>query len=321
MRELEIDILLIQEWGGWQGEEEEWKRKITGYTNFMSFKKRKEKEKKTPSILAMKRAERKEYFKERTEKRKRGTTILVKNELINLCNVRELEITKDGEIEVIEITIGERKTAIISMHAEPEKDKEKKRNFFKKIKNIVENNIKEGARTLLGGDANSVWEDEDTSNKDKKDLDKSIKEFCKEIGWTDLSLKWSKKNKEEKGEEWTKYTWEGGGKERKIEKRLDGFWGPKIWLEEIRNVVTMEERKIPSDHKIHILDWETQEEIKIEKEEEKEEIKINNKKRAELMNAGEWEEYKKKVKEEIGKSEKLKNQEEKMNKREGLTND
>lgn len=40
---------------------------------------------------------------------------------------------------------------------------------------------------LMGGDANSVWEDGDTTNEDKKELDKSIREFCKRGGWTDIS--------------------------------------------------------------------------------------------------------------------------------------
>jgi hypothetical protein len=42
--------------------------------------------------------------KKNTQKRKRGTTILVKNNLINQLNINELKIGKDGEIEGIELT-------------------------------------------------------------------------------------------------------------------------------------------------------------------------------------------------------------------------
>lgn len=55
------------------------------------------------------------------------------------------------------------------------------------MENIIKNNIKDECRILMGGDANSVWEDGDTTNEDKKELDKSIREFCKRGGWTDIS--------------------------------------------------------------------------------------------------------------------------------------
>lgn len=48
---------------------------------------------------------------------------------------------------------------------------------------------------------------------------------------------------------------ETGGK--KIEKRLDSFWGPKEWMSEITNVITLQRKWIPSNHNLHIIDWET----------------------------------------------------------------
>lgn len=70
---------------------------------------------------------------------------------------------------------------------------------------------------------------------------------------------------------------------------------------------------------MHILDWEWEEEIEMDEEKEKEEVKVNNKRRAELMDENEWRQYNKKVREELGKNGVLKEQEEKLNKREGLT--
>lgn len=93
---------------------------------------------------------------------------------------------KDGEIEAITLTIEDKKYAIVRIHGEPKKEKEKEK-FFKKVENIIKNNIKDECRILMGGDANSVWEDGDTTNEDKKELDKSIREFCKRGGWTDIS--------------------------------------------------------------------------------------------------------------------------------------
>lgn len=189
LEELKIDILIPQEWAGWQGEEESNRKRVQGYTNFMLFKKKAEEKTKKPSLLAMKRAERVEYMKKSKKGRKKGTTILVRNELLKMCNVREIERVKDGEIEVIELTKGKQKIVIMGIHGEPESEKEKKESFFKKIENIIEHNIKGEGRILIGGDANSVWEDKDTNNEEKKDLDKTIKEFCKKRNWTDLSRK------------------------------------------------------------------------------------------------------------------------------------
>eukprot|EP00026_Physarum_polycephalum_P015277 Phypoly_transcript_15918.p1 GENE.Phypoly_transcript_15918~~Phypoly_transcript_15918.p1 ORF type:complete len:115 (-),score=41.90 Phypoly_transcript_15918:358-702(-) len=69
---------------------------------------------------------------------------------------------------------------------------------------------------------------------------------------------------------------------------------------------------------MHLIDWNTGVEIKIEKEEEKKEIKIN-KKQAELISKEEWKEYKGKVEEKIKGDTILREQEEKLNKRERLT--
>ena len=151
----------------------------------MSFKKKKggkEKGQENVSILAMNQNEKREWEREKREGRKRGTTILVKNELLNTLNIREIEIKKDREIEAIEMSINEKKYAIIAIHAEPDRDKNKKEKFFMKVENIIKNNIKNDCRILMAGDANSVWTDEDTSNPDKKDLDKTVREFCGRVG-------------------------------------------------------------------------------------------------------------------------------------------
>jgi hypothetical protein len=62
---------------------------------------------------------------------------------------------------------------------------------------------------------------------------------------------------------------------------------------------------IPSDHLMHIIDWKTGKERQIKSEKEKKETQINNKKRAENINAEEWQEYKEKVREKILKDTKL----------------
>ena len=70
--------------------------------------------------------QRKRYKEKNSQKRKKGTTILVKNNMINKCNVNEIQIPKNGMIEAIEMTIEEEKVAIIGIHAEPDKSKAKK---------------------------------------------------------------------------------------------------------------------------------------------------------------------------------------------------
>lgn len=317
---LEIDILITQEWGGWQGEEEWERNKISGFTNFMSFKKKKKPIKEKKSVLVMNKKERINHRKRREEGRKRGTTILVRNELVRLCNISEAIITKDGEIEIVELSIKGKKMTIIGIHGEPESDKQKKESFFKKVRNVVENNVTKDSKIIMGGDANSVWDDEDTTNENKDDLDKTIKSFCEEMGWVDISREWNIKNKIEKGEEWNRYTWgkEKGEKTAKVEKRLDSFWGKPEWSERVTNTVTIQKRWIPSDHLTHIIDLEMDEEWQVEMEEEGQKIEANNKNRGEKMDKEEWKEYKNLVEEKLKKDKLIQDQEEKLNKREGL---
>jgi hypothetical protein len=75
------------------------------------------------SKLAMNKKERKEIERKTREEKRRGTTIIVRTELINQLNIREVEITKNSEIEIIEITIDDKKYAIIAIHAELERKK------------------------------------------------------------------------------------------------------------------------------------------------------------------------------------------------------
>jgi hypothetical protein len=58
LEKLEIDILITQEWAGWNIEEFKYKKCIEGYTNFMSFKKKKERQVENISLLAMNEEER-----------------------------------------------------------------------------------------------------------------------------------------------------------------------------------------------------------------------------------------------------------------------
>jgi exonuclease III len=78
MKELNIDILITQEWAGWDVEEYKFRKCIEGYTNFMSFKKKKGRKASNISILAMNEEERSKQLKKSMQKRKRGTTILIK---------------------------------------------------------------------------------------------------------------------------------------------------------------------------------------------------------------------------------------------------
>lgn len=80
---LDIDILLTQEWAGWQDEMQQYKKIIAGYTNFTSFKTRRGTKYENKSILAMPPEEKAKQKKRNSNKRRRGTTILVKNSLIN----------------------------------------------------------------------------------------------------------------------------------------------------------------------------------------------------------------------------------------------
>lgn len=65
---------------------------------------------------------------------------------------------KNREIKVIELIIENQKIVVVGIHVEPEKDKTKKESFFKKLENILKNNIKK-EKIIMEGDANSVWED------------------------------------------------------------------------------------------------------------------------------------------------------------------
>ena len=58
IREVEIDILIIQEWRGWKGEEEREGKRFEGYTAFMSFVTRKGTPRENVSQLVMSKKER-----------------------------------------------------------------------------------------------------------------------------------------------------------------------------------------------------------------------------------------------------------------------
>ncbi len=186
LEEKRIDILLTQEWGGWTTEESKYGRCINGYKNFMSFKTPVETKRDNVSELAMTKRERHEYRKKlnRKRRRKRGTTILVREGIINKMNINEVKIRKDGEIMAIELNIDKEKWIIINIHAEPEKKRGKKENFYKKIEKILDNNIGE-AKVIIGGDANSVWDKKDTSNKNEE-VDTSIRKWCEKREMIDI---------------------------------------------------------------------------------------------------------------------------------------
>jgi hypothetical protein len=104
-----IDIILTQEWGGWKHEEEKYEKCIKGFVNFMSFKNKKGYKHIYKSILAMGKEERRRVTAKANEGRKKGTTILVQKDLLHQFNINEIKLTKDGEIQVIEITIGKKR--------------------------------------------------------------------------------------------------------------------------------------------------------------------------------------------------------------------
>jgi exonuclease III len=160
----------------------------------MSFKNKKGKKPINKSLLAMTKAERASYMTKSRQKRKKGTTILIKNSIISQFNVNEIKLIKDEKIEAIELSTEKDKMMIIGMHAEPNRTKKKKKNFYAKLKNIIMNNIPPENKIIIGGDANSIWDDEDTSNKDKNEIDKTIKEFCKELDIIDLTREYRLNN-------------------------------------------------------------------------------------------------------------------------------
>ena len=299
LKKNKIDILLTQEWGGWAHELSKYEKCVEGYTNFCSFKSKKGHVQINKSLLVMNKEEIKTANKSKYQARKRGTTILIRNELINQLNINEIKIKKDGEIEAIELTINNKKLAIINIHAEPCIIKAKKEIFFNKLSKIIDNIDKE-TKILVGGDANSIWQDSDTTGEGK---DKSIKKFCKNRNLTDLMWK---KRKREEGKKEAKsaeyHTWER--EQQGLTKRLDSFWGGEEWVDEI-GVYTMEEDLIDSDHKMIVLDWKIETELDQEiQEKEQEEIKINNKKMKEELNEKDWEKYKLALEKKIKESKK-----------------
>jgi hypothetical protein len=145
MKELNIDILITQEWTDWDVEEYKFRKCIEGYTNFMSFKKKKGRKASNILILAMNEEKKSKQLKKNMQKRKRGTTILIKNNIINQLNVNKLKIEKDGEI-TIELAIETGKLTIVGIRAKPSNKRVKKKIFFNKLENIIKHNIAKESR-------------------------------------------------------------------------------------------------------------------------------------------------------------------------------
>jgi len=189
----------------------------------MSFKTRPGSKHQKVSEVAMTQTQRAAHRKRKYKPRKKSTTILVRNELIDELNVNEIKIQKDGEIETIELTIGEKKFAIVAIHVKSSSDTRKKEKFYGKLATLIRDNIGDETTILIGGNANSTWTQQDTSNKEKK-TDKTIKQFCKKQGYKDICRKrWKKEHKETKERQ---FTWESDTEE--LAKRLDRFWGNKV---------------------------------------------------------------------------------------------
>jgi hypothetical protein len=89
-------------------------------------------------------------------------------------------------------------------------------------------------------------------------------------------------------------------------KRLDSFWGKSETLGEILDTWMEQHKWIRSDHKLHLIDWDSG--TTIEKSQTKEErIKLmNNKRRGETLNKKDWQEYKDKVENRIKENKKIK---------------
>jgi exonuclease III len=114
---------------------------------------------------------------------------------------------------------------IIGTHAESSNKGNKKEIFYNKLENIIKNNITKGS-IIIGGDANSMWEEKNTSNPNKSTLDKSIRDFCEKNKLVDLTREYRRKKGENKDEETEDYhTWER--QTSGATKRLDSFWGPE----------------------------------------------------------------------------------------------
>jgi len=299
----DIDILLTQEWGGWAQEYGKFSNSVRGYTNFMSFKTKAGTIHENVSLVAMTATQRNVYRKKTRKPRKRGTTILVRNELINELNVNETKIQKDREIEMIELVMKGEKIVILSFHAEPDRDIRKKEKFYAKLTKIITENIATEAQVLLGGDANSVWTTKDTSKENKRSLDQSVKKFCKKMKFTDICRKVrkrekTKKEREEEGEQ-RNHTWESDTED--LSKRLDSFWGAKRWIPQISKVQTLGEHWMRSDHRVVIIDWETDSELPEKQTEGEDRREATNKQICEKMTQNKWENYKEKIREKLNK--------------------
>ena len=94
LEKYEIDILITQEWAGWKHEEGIAKQAVAGYTNFVSFVTNTGRQRENVSELAMTYKQRKRYKEKNSQKRKKGTTILVKNNMINKCNKTRFKYKK-----------------------------------------------------------------------------------------------------------------------------------------------------------------------------------------------------------------------------------
>jgi hypothetical protein len=53
----------------------------------------------------MNKNERKKNKENRIESRRKGTAILVRKNLVSQCNINEIKLNKDGEIQAIELTV------------------------------------------------------------------------------------------------------------------------------------------------------------------------------------------------------------------------
>jgi hypothetical protein len=78
----------------------------------------------------MNEEERSKQLKKSIQKRKRETTILIKNNIINQLNVNKLKIEKDREIEGVELVTETGKLTIVRIHAKPSNKRVKKRYFL-----------------------------------------------------------------------------------------------------------------------------------------------------------------------------------------------
>ena len=114
--------------------------------------------------------ERKEYRKKNRQYRKRETAILIKKEIAEQFNTREISVGKKEQIAAAELTIDGEKIAIIGIHTKPNSNKENKEKFYTKLRNIIENSIGQKSKVIMRGN---------TSKKEKEGLDKTIKKFCK----------------------------------------------------------------------------------------------------------------------------------------------